>query len=262
MKRIGQPLFGRAAGGSKKTLPLMELIDQLSHAKTADESWALAARHMAALGVNGLSYVGAPFSKAHRAAFSTLPSSAQEIWLRMAEKSPRSSPAWKALQRREFGPIRWGLQACARTRKPRAWLEYCEEVAAAGLVTNMTFPCWQATPASQAMVAFHTTLRDSEFDEWCGARFDFLVGSAAAISHRMSALLQPKDELNDITLTSREIECLHWLASGLHNDRIADRVGITEPTVTFHLKNARQKLGAQTREQALVKAALLGLISP
>jgi DNA-binding CsgD family transcriptional regulator len=43
-------------------------------------------------------------------------------------------------------------------------------------------------------------------------------------------------------------------------DRIAERLGISRPTVELHLANARRKLGARTREQALAKAVALGLL--
>lgn len=63
-------------------------------------------------------------------------------------------------------------------------------------------------------------------------------------------------------LTPRERECLSWLASGLRNERIANRMHVSLATVEFHLSNVRRKLGASTREQALVMAIVRGLIDP
>jgi DNA-binding NarL/FixJ family response regulator len=63
-----------------------------------------------------------------------------------------------------------------------------------------------------------------------------------------------------VALSPRELECLKLLASGRLNDRIADALGISTVTVEFHLRNAKTKLGAATREQALAKAIVLGLI--
>jgi DNA-binding CsgD family transcriptional regulator len=65
-----------------------------------------------------------------------------------------------------------------------------------------------------------------------------------------------------IRLTLRERECLLWLAKGLRNDRISERMSISNPTVEMHLANARRKLGAFTREQAVARAVALRLISP
>lgn len=62
-------------------------------------------------------------------------------------------------------------------------------------------------------------------------------------------------------LTSRERECLSWLTAGLRNKEIATRLGIQPVTVELHLTNARRKLGARTREEAVAKAVAANCIS-
>lgn len=64
------------------------------------------------------------------------------------------------------------------------------------------------------------------------------------------------------TLTRREIQCLELLGRGLSNAKIAMTLGISLPTVAMHLVQARRKLGAATREQALLLAFQQGLIHP
>lgn len=61
-------------------------------------------------------------------------------------------------------------------------------------------------------------------------------------------------------LTAREKEALSWLAHGLRNIRIAQRMAISEVTVRKHLLSARTKLDANTREQAIGIALHRGLI--
>jgi LuxR family quorum-sensing system transcriptional regulator CciR len=63
-------------------------------------------------------------------------------------------------------------------------------------------------------------------------------------------------------LTRRERECLLWLSRGLRTAAIADRLGVAEVTVDLHFRGARRKLNAATREEALAKAILYGLIVP
>lgn len=63
-------------------------------------------------------------------------------------------------------------------------------------------------------------------------------------------------------LSSREIECLEWLARGLQDNQIAGRMTLSKSTIRLHLKNARVKLKAKTREQALVRALQQLLITP
>lgn len=64
-----------------------------------------------------------------------------------------------------------------------------------------------------------------------------------------------------VPLSAREQETLAHLATGLRNDQIAEQMGIKEITVRTHLKSARDKLHAPTREAALVRAVQLGMVS-
>ena len=63
-------------------------------------------------------------------------------------------------------------------------------------------------------------------------------------------------------LTRRELEVLQWVAAGKSSWEIARITSCSEATVNFHLANVRQKFGVNTRQQAVVKAIALGLISP
>lgn len=63
-------------------------------------------------------------------------------------------------------------------------------------------------------------------------------------------------------LSPRELQVMNLLALGHRNDRIAELLGLSEITVRTHLKSARDKLRAPTRESALVRAMQLGLIDP
>ena len=64
------------------------------------------------------------------------------------------------------------------------------------------------------------------------------------------------------SLTPREKECLLWIARGERNEQIAHRLNVTRPTIDFHLTNARKKLNARTRAQAIAIAVKRGLINP
>ncbi|WP_026354205.1 helix-turn-helix transcriptional regulator [Massilia niastensis] len=63
-------------------------------------------------------------------------------------------------------------------------------------------------------------------------------------------------------LTRRELEVLQWVTVGKSSWEIARITNCSEATVNFHLANVRQKFGVNTRQQAVVKAIGLGLISP
>ena len=61
-------------------------------------------------------------------------------------------------------------------------------------------------------------------------------------------------------LTPRELDVLHLLAEGLPNKSIASRVIISEHTVKFHVNAILNKLGAQSRTEAVIQASRLGLL--
>lgn len=63
-------------------------------------------------------------------------------------------------------------------------------------------------------------------------------------------------------LTRRELEVLQWVMAGKSSWEIARITNCSEATVNFHLANVRQKFDVNTRQQAVVKAIALGLITP
>lgn len=63
-----------------------------------------------------------------------------------------------------------------------------------------------------------------------------------------------------IGISKREIECLSLLLAGYRATEICWRLDISEKTLEKHILHARTKLKSHTRDQALVKAVLLGLI--
>jgi DNA-binding NarL/FixJ family response regulator len=62
-------------------------------------------------------------------------------------------------------------------------------------------------------------------------------------------------------LTAREREVLELLSEGLSNRQIADRLGISEHTVKFHVASVSGKLGASSRTEAVSRGVRRGLIT-
>lgn len=62
-------------------------------------------------------------------------------------------------------------------------------------------------------------------------------------------------------LTPRETETLALLAEGLPNKLVADRLGVSERTARYHVAQILAKLGAQSRTEAVVAGARLGLVT-
>jgi two-component system, NarL family, nitrate/nitrite response regulator NarL len=70
---------------------------------------------------------------------------------------------------------------------------------------------------------------------------------------------EPPAELTE-PLTPRELEVLQRLTQGLSNKQIAQRLGVSEHTVKFHVNAILGKLGVQSRSEAIVQAVRLGLV--
>ncbi len=87
--------------------------------------------------------------------------------------------------------------------------------------------------------------------------FELLV---AIIRHRLSSRNDLRQGMPEFRMTDREIEAVTWVARGKSSADIAVILGISERTVNFHLDNLMRKMGVNSRIQAAVKCAMLGLI--
>jgi ATP/maltotriose-dependent transcriptional regulator MalT len=88
------------------------------------------------------------------------------------------------------------------------------------------------------------------------------VSSALAVRDRLVSLQSAKRSFARDTsgLTSRELEVLRLISSGLSNQAIADRLCISEHTVHRHVANTLSKLAVPSRSAAVAHAARLGLL--
>jgi DNA-binding NarL/FixJ family response regulator len=61
-------------------------------------------------------------------------------------------------------------------------------------------------------------------------------------------------------LTERELEVLGLVTAGLRNKEIAARLGVSENTAKFHLRNILEKLHASSRTELAARAVREGLL--
>jgi DNA-binding NarL/FixJ family response regulator len=73
--------------------------------------------------------------------------------------------------------------------------------------------------------------------------------------------LEDDDQAFEEPLTAREVQVLELLAEGLPNKSIAERLGISDQTVKFHVSSISGKLGAANRTDAVRRALRRGLIT-
>lgn len=63
-----------------------------------------------------------------------------------------------------------------------------------------------------------------------------------------------------VSLSSRQMAILHYLAQGESNKEIAYRLSIAQPTVSFHLAELRRKLEVSNNRKIVDRAQQLGLL--
>jgi len=112
------------------------------------------------------------------------------------------------------------------------------------------------------------TDRDSELkgrqlgaDDYVTKPIDFDV-LATIITARLAGVARTELWPKLVELNDREVETLTWAARGKTSAEIAQILGLTKRTIDFHIDNARAKLGAATRTEAVIKAATGRLIEP
>lgn len=66
----------------------------------------------------------------------------------------------------------------------------------------------------------------------------------------------------DSILTSRETECLYWVANGRTDKQIARIIARSHDTVRFHMKSVVRKLDAVNRTHAVAIGVRAGLVEP
>jgi LuxR family maltose regulon positive regulatory protein len=87
---------------------------------------------------------------------------------------------------------------------------------------------------------------------------DYVLDLLKAFEQEIEAQSESQNLISP--LTDRELEVLGWLAEGLTNKAIADRLVVAPSTVKQHLKNIYGKLNAHNRTQAVSRGRELELL--
>jgi DNA-binding NarL/FixJ family response regulator len=91
--------------------------------------------------------------------------------------------------------------------------------------------------------------------------------SRRASLHTAPQVVKQLDELESaregvLKITTRQEQIVWFLAEGLTNAAIAERLFISESTVRFHIQRAKTRLEARTRAELVAKAMRVGAIAP
>ncbi len=86
--------------------------------------------------------------------------------------------------------------------------------------------------------------------------------SAAVRRELVSSIVDEADTPPQHDLAPREIELVEWLAHGLSNAQIAQRMHISQGSVKQYVARIGTKLGVVSRTQILVRSIQLGIVDP
>jgi two-component system, NarL family, nitrate/nitrite response regulator NarL len=102
--------------------------------------------------------------------------------------------------------------------------------------------------------------RDASVERLAAASVAVASGLSVFDPESVRALLAPTNGQTGV-LSVRERQVLELVADGLSNKLIAEQLGVSDHTVKFHVRSLLDKLGADTRADAVARAARRGLLS-
>jgi DNA-binding NarL/FixJ family response regulator len=154
-------------------------------------------------------------------------------------------------------PVMGGIEAIGRLR---AELPETEIIAITSVLED------EAVIGAVRAGAIGYLLKDTDADALCRAIKAAAQGQVQLAPEAAIRLMrevrapEPKAQQAGETLTERETDVLRLVAKGRANKEIAAELGIGEKTVKTHVSNLLGKLGVQSRTQAALYAARVGLV--
>jgi DNA-binding CsgD family transcriptional regulator len=162
------------------------------------------------------------------------------------------------------------IRTAARTGAPVRWSEHFGANAAGGaarlraMLQDASIPDGITLPAAPVNGRSRTFLAVSAVSNTAPADFETAYAAAEPLL-RLAALALGRNPVAskwaDAELSNSEILVLSALADGMRPREIAAKLGKSEHTIRNQIVSAQQRLGARTKEQALVTAIRLGLVS-
>lgn len=147
-------------------------------------------------------------------------------------------------------PFEWGFGLDRFALSP-VQAQLFDEAAQFGIRYGFTVPI-QSKEMSIAAVTFASDLRQPAFQHAIRRNRRVLQLMAISLHAHARRKLWRDRAVNGVRLSPREFECLQWAATGKSAWTIGQILRISRRTVSFHLDNARAKLGVQTLRQATV----------
>jgi LuxR family maltose regulon positive regulatory protein len=102
--------------------------------------------------------------------------------------------------------------------------------------------------------------RDAGVFDDSGDALRFVNGLLEQLRERLRSTRKPSTTRPRDELTARERSIIEFIARGQSNKEIARELDVAPETIKTHLKRIFQKLSAESRAQAVVRAQSLGML--
>jgi DNA-binding NarL/FixJ family response regulator len=158
-----------------------------------------------------------------------------------------------------LGPVPAGVRVLALVDRP----EQVREVLRLGAhgAVRRDAPGERLAAASRAVASGLRAFDEESFAPLLAPPSRAVASGLRAFDEESFApLLAPRPVETDV-LTPREHEVLELVANGLSNRLIAEALGVSDHTVKFHVRSLLEKLEADTRADAVARAARRGLLT-
>lgn len=232
---------------------LSDFITKLNRCRSQLQASQLFRDHLQQLGVQCFTYVNLSRRFEQPVYETTYPLE----WIHHYEKQGYVRQDLVILEgRRNLLPFQWSQRINPKKMSPEQRRIFAEATDW-GIRDGLAIPV-HGVGADFAMVNIATEATDlREFGQSTISLLQVAALNYHALMDQMTTPAVP-----EVQLTGREREVLVWSAQGKSAWDISQILSISEHTVVYHIEKAKAKLGASTRQYAVVKAILYGLIHP
>lgn len=139
--------------------------------------------------------------------------------------------------------------------------KFFSEAAEVGVASGVGFPVFQLNSEPGIVSLVSSVCSQKEVTQIMTEHNLAFALLATSFHHAAKKLMENMPHPQAPSLTPREKECLKWAAVGKTDSEIGMILNISHRTVNVYMMKAYQKLHCVSREQAVVKALLMKLIS-
>ncbi|MCC5977826.1 MAG: LuxR family transcriptional regulator, partial [Salinarimonas sp.] len=158
-------------------------------------------------------------------------------------------------------PATWSHLRIQPAYSDRLSLSAFDHASSHGLTDGVTIPC-RSCDGYAGLSFAGPEMCDDGLRDHLSLYGPILANHLLENFRRVSASASSPSQATADHLTGREAECLLWAGEGKTAWEISQILAIAERTVVFHLTNATSKLKASSRQHAVSKAILSGVLRP